>query len=171
MHPKSKYPEPEDIDKIISAEIPDPKTQPELYNLVKNHMIHGPCGGKKVSCPCMKNGQCSKYFPKRFQETTFVDHDGFPVYRRRSKSHIIVKSQIELDNRNVVPYNPSLLMKYRAHINMEWCNQRTSIKYLFKYIHKGYDRISATVLGNNGTDVDEIKQYLDCRYISPNYNL
>jgi hypothetical protein len=89
MHPKSKYPDPEDIDKIISAEIPDPNTQPELYNLVKNHMIHGPCGGKKVSCPCMKNGQCSKFFPKRFQEITVVDHEGFPVYRRRSKSHIV----------------------------------------------------------------------------------
>ncbi|XP_058747147.1 uncharacterized protein LOC131620148 [Vicia villosa] len=50
---------------------------------------------------------------------------------------------------------------------MEWCNQITSIKYLFKYISKGYDRITASVSTNNNEPVDEIKQYLDCRYISP----
>ncbi|XP_058784184.1 uncharacterized protein LOC131658953 [Vicia villosa] len=56
---------------------------------------------------------------------------------------------------------------------MEWCNQCTSIKYLFKYIHKGYDRIGASVVAfksNTGLRhecVDEIKQYLDCRYVYP----
>jgi hypothetical protein len=44
LHPASKYPQPSDIDKIISAEIPNPQTEEELYNLVKKHMIHGPCG-------------------------------------------------------------------------------------------------------------------------------
>jgi hypothetical protein len=56
---------------------------------------------------------------------------------------------------------------------MEWCNQCTSIKYLFKYINKGYDRITATIsppanqLGSKQTEVDEVKQYIDCRYVSP----
>ncbi|GJY82215.1 putative PIF1 DNA helicase/replication protein A1-like protein [Tanacetum coccineum] len=38
-----------------------------------------------------------------------------------------------------------------------------SIKYLFKYINKGPDRVSATV---DGEEVDEIKDYLNCRYVS-----
>jgi hypothetical protein len=65
------------------------------------------------------------------------------------------------------------LMKYQAHINMEWCNQSASIKYLFKYIHKGYDRITARIVPteqnvtSQGQPIDEIKHYLDCRYISP----
>ena len=44
---------PEEVDKIVSAEIPDPKNR-RLYNAVKRHMIHGPCGALNPSCPCMK---------------------------------------------------------------------------------------------------------------------
>ncbi|XP_058775057.1 uncharacterized protein LOC131649304 [Vicia villosa] len=173
LHPQSKYPTPSDIDKIICAEIPDPALHPRLYNLVSAHMMHGPCGRSRLRSPCMKNGKCSKYFPKNYQEATVVDADGYPLYRRRSNSHVILKNGISMDNRHVVPYNTRLILKYQAHINMEWCNQITSIKYLFKYIHKGFDRITATITasnsssGSNKEPVDEIKQYLDCRYMSP----
>ncbi|XP_050908519.1 uncharacterized protein LOC127122180 [Lathyrus oleraceus] len=173
LHPSNKYPTPSDIDRIISAEIPDQDTSEELYNLVKTHMIHGPCGFANRSSPCMKDGKCSKYFPKQFQPEIIVDQDGFPVYRRRDNGHTVLKNGIQVDNRNVVPYNAKLLTKYQAHINMEWCNQSTSIKYLFKYINKGYDRITAAIVPNDdGTsnqpqNIDEIKQYIDCRYVSP----
>lgn len=56
---------------------------------------------------------------------------------------------------------------------MEWCNQSTSIKYLFKYINKGYERIIVAIVSSedgNTTEeqcIDEIKQYIDCRYVSP----
>jgi hypothetical protein len=173
LHPSSKYPTPDDIDKIISAEIPDPDKEAELYNLVKCHMIHGPCGQDRTESPCMKDGKCSKYFPKNFEPKTVVDKDGFPVYRRRPNGKTIEKNGITLDNRHVVPYNKQLLVKYQAHINMEWCNQTTSTKYLFKYINKGYDRITATITRSQLPNqppvqhIDEVKQYLDCRYISP----
>ncbi|XP_058758996.1 uncharacterized protein LOC131632231, partial [Vicia villosa] len=173
LHPQSKYPTPPDIDNIISAEIPDPQLHPRLYQLVKTQMMHGPCGLARPKCPCMKNGRCSKFFPKKFSETTIVDHDGYPVYKRSSQTFTVTKNGITLDNRSVVPYNTRLLLKYDAHINMEWCNQSTSIKYLFKYIHKGYDRITASVsrsrtsCNNAEKVIDEIKEYLDCRYVSP----
>jgi hypothetical protein len=82
LHPSSKYPTPTDIDNIISAEIPNPDTDQELYNLVKKHMIHGPCRGSRVDSPCIKNGKCSKFFPKKFNEKTIVDQDGYPVYKK-----------------------------------------------------------------------------------------
>ncbi|KAF1877767.1 hypothetical protein Lal_00038076 [Lupinus albus] len=172
LHPSNKYPTPDDIDRIICAEIPNQSDHPELHNLVKSHMIHGPCGSCNISSPCMVDGKCSRYFPKQFQQTTVVDQDGYPVYRRRDNGNYVEKNGISLDNRYVVPYNPHLLMKYQAHINMEWCNQSTSIKYLFKYINKGYDRITAVIESSpngvhNQANLDEVKQYLDCRYVSP----
>ena len=83
-----------------------------------------------------------------------------------------MKNDISLENIYVVPYNTRLLLKYQAHINMEWCNQITSIKYLFKYIHKGYDRITASVVPTCGSSsrqqqpIDEIKEYLYYMYVS-----
>ncbi|XP_058768606.1 uncharacterized protein LOC131642370 [Vicia villosa] len=92
LHPKSKYPTPSDIDKIISAEIPDPTVHPNLYKLVRAHMMHGPCGLARMTSQCMKNGRCSKYYPKKFIEDTIVDVEGYPLYRRRSKTFTIEKN-------------------------------------------------------------------------------
>lgn len=41
------------------------------------------------------------------------------------------------------------------------------VKYLFKYIHKQPDSAHMEVSSDGVLDADEIKQYIDCRYISP----
>jgi len=84
-----------------------------------------------------------------------------------------MKNGIYLNNRFFVPYNPLLLVKYQTHINVEWCNRSSSIKYLFKYINKGYDMITAAFVPNvdesfsSNESIHEIKKYLNHRYISP----
>ncbi|XP_052619576.1 uncharacterized protein LOC111881827 [Lactuca sativa] len=171
MHYDYKLPTVEYINPIISAEIPNIDEDRELYSLVREFMIHGPCGAENLNCPCMVDRKCSKNFPKQFCNHTSLDSDGFPLYRRRNDGNFVEKSGVHLDNRNVVPYNKYLLKRYQAHINVEWCNQGSSIKYLFKYINKGPDRATiAMVHNNNDSDnndaVNEIKEYYDCRYIS-----
>ncbi|XP_061346430.1 uncharacterized protein LOC133292063, partial [Gastrolobium bilobum] len=93
--------------------------------------------------------------------TSYMMH-GFPHYKRRNNGSVVKKSGVELDNRYVVPYNAKLLLKYQAHINVEYTCQSNAIKYLFKYIHKGQDRVTTAI---NHSD-DEIKMFYDCRYVS-----
>ncbi len=50
-----------------------------------------------------------------------------------SRQHVV-------DNRWVVPYNPALLKHFNCHINVEYCGSIRAIKYIYKYIYKGYDR-------------------------------
>ncbi|XP_028752798.1 uncharacterized protein LOC114712429 [Neltuma alba] len=56
-------------------------------------------------------------------------------------------------------------------INVEKCNQSSAIKYLFKYISKGNDRVVASIYDtsqhhNGERSFDEIQQYYNFRYIS-----
>ncbi|CAN1746372.1 ATP-dependent DNA helicase PIF1 [Linum perenne] len=151
------------VDKIISAELPDPKCDPLGYDAVTKFMMHGPCGQDRPSSPCMKEGKCSKYYPKTYVHETTFDANGYVTYRRRQTGITTVKSGIPLDTLSVVPYNRDLLIKYQAHMNVEICHKGQLIKYLFKYILKGPDR---SVEQDPPKPRDEIAEYLDCRSIS-----
>ncbi|CAA0830875.1 Unknown protein, partial [Striga hermonthica] len=168
---ENKFLDPSDIDRIISAEIPDETSDPMYYEAVKDHMMHGPCGAARTNSPCMVNGKCSKRFPKKFVDSTTCDEDGYPRYKRRDDGKYIEKNGVVLNNGYVVPHNRRLLMKYGAHVNVEWCNQSRSIKYLFKYVNKGNDRVTASFYQSSGDGdvekpLDEINMYYDCRYVS-----
>ena len=144
-------------------------------------MLHGPCGRDNPRCPCMQDGQCTKNFPKPFNAKTTIGEDCYPHYRRRSTTdggHTTTVrvsqtgSTVTVDNRNVVPYNPWLLLKYRAHINVEFCASIKAIKYLYKYVYKGSDRATVTMQAGQervGIEIeehqDEPEQYENKRYI------
>ena len=149
----------EKIDNIVSAEIPSEQNK-NLREKVLRHMIHGPCGCLNLNAPCMENGACIKEFPKRYNDTTLMNKNGYPEYRRRNSGYVYVK-KLPVDNRNVVPYNKYLLMKYNCHINVEVCTSVKSVKYIFKYIYKGYDCANIHMYNNN-----EIDQYINTRYVS-----
>ncbi len=81
----------EDVDKLVSAELPDPAVHPRLYAIVTKHMLHGPCGHAHPRCPCMveRDGHnvCSKNYPKMRQESTTIVDDGDVRYWRRDGGH------------------------------------------------------------------------------------
>ena len=97
--------------------------------------------------------------------------DAYPSCRRKSSENggntIVVSfagHEVTIDNRNVVPYNPWLLPKYRAHINVEYCASIIAVKYL--YIYKGPDQATISFQADEcqvrvdiNEQTDEIKQY------------
>ncbi|KAJ9553601.1 hypothetical protein OSB04_017646 [Centaurea solstitialis] len=138
----------EDVDRFISAELPDPNIDPQGYQIK---------------------------FPKKYASHTFFDDKGHVHYRRRQTNVYTTKHQYNLDNRYVVPYNRELLLAFQAHINVEYCGWSMLIKYLFKYISKGTDRIFARVsrpigessdlAGPSQQPVDEIQNYVEGRFV------
>ena len=175
LEKKYKIRDATEIDEFISAEIPDKEKNPKLFEAVKNHMIHGPCGKLNQNSPCMQfignTGVkiCSKEFPKAFQKRTEITETSYPMYMRRNPEDggntfelIKGKNSITVDNSFVVPYNPALLLKYDSHINIEFVTTVLGVKYLYKYISKGPDRTIVKM----SQDVNEITQFLDCRYLS-----
>ena len=172
---------PDDIDQIVSAELPDPQTHPELHGLVMTHMVHGPCGDFNNSLVCMKEDpktkqkHCCHKFPKPFIQHTEQGNDSYPKYRRRdpaSGGFVGTKKVTqfgeevdqEVDNRWIVPHSPFLLAQFRCHINFELTSSIKVIKYITKYITKGSDQAVFMLQGANA-NLNEIEQYQNARYI------
>lgn len=160
---------PDQIDQIISAEIPDPENDPELFEMVKANMVHGPCGADKPTAVCMVDGKCSKRYPRPFIAETQSGLDSYPQYRRRSPTNdgrsfeITIRNiQHVVDNSNIVPHSPFLLKAFKTHINVEVCSSIKSIKYVCKYVTKGSDM--AVV----GIERDEISKYQMGRFVNCN---
>ncbi|XP_063794712.1 LOW QUALITY PROTEIN: uncharacterized protein LOC134949961 [Pseudophryne corroboree] len=157
----------ERIDKFVSAEIPHVQT-PILRQIITRCMLHGPCGTSTPRAPCMKDGKCTKQFPKDFNENTIIHRHAYPVYQRRSQQTVEVRGVL-MSNQNVVPYNPYLALKYNAHINVEVCTSLYAIKYIYKYIFKGFDCANVVINPNGQPEqqYNEIQHFIDCRYVSP----
>ena len=129
------------IDKLIAAEIPDRNTQKELYGTVTRCMMHGPC---KPDDTCMRDGKCTKGFPKDFSPETVIGDYCYPHYRRRKpgidggrtatlrdrSDGAQPGATVEVSNRWVVPYNPYLSIRYDEHINVN----------LFVFVYYFFDR-------------------------------
>lgn len=158
------------IDRVVSAEIPDINLNPKLHTLVMTHMMHGPCGALNPRNVCMRDGKCSKDFPKPFQTHTRESVNGYPLYKRNDTGVSVDVKGKSLDNRYVVPYNKYLLAKFNCHINVEVCTTIKSVKYIYKYVYKGYDSATITVGddeqgNNNDRNVDEVNDFVNGRYV------
>lgn len=82
---------------------------------------------------------------------------------QRPDNGLSIQNGVILVNRWVVPYNPYLCSKYSAHINVEICSSVTAVKYLYKYVYKGHDRVMASIQSD---EHNEIQHYVDARYVS-----
>ncbi|XP_057299428.1 uncharacterized protein LOC130630047 [Hydractinia symbiolongicarpus] len=148
LDPNDKLRDADDIDSVISAEIPNKQEHPELFEIVRSCMIHGPCGHLNPNSRCMEDGVCTKSFPKNFLASTQAVVNGYPLYRRRDNGIHIIVNNVDIDNRWIVPHNPWLSKKYNAHIILEACHDCANIEI------------------NERIDHDEVHTFLDARYVS-----
>jgi len=147
---------PADIDKVVSAELPEDKEDAELVKIFMRHTHKLATAPRLNACQKLSAfGQLScKYgYPQPLQNATTIDKQGRPHYRRRKEG-----------DQMIVPYCLKLLRKFQCHINFEVANTSHLFQYLFKYIHKGPDR-ARYIVGFNES-IDEINDYLDGRYVS-----
>ena len=61
-------------------------------------------------------------------------------------------SEYCVDNQWVAPYNPFFSLKYGAHINVQVVNSVEAIKYLYKYVNKGHDKVTFTIQDDTGNE-------------------
>jgi hypothetical protein len=119
---------PSDIDKVVSAEIPD---DPQDAVFVRKFMMHNhPSPDRPPSKYCQREGPdgtrtCRFKYPCRLQNETTIDAEGRVHYRRRKPG-----------DEMVVPHCLPLLRKFQCHINFEVANTSHIFQYLFKYLHK-----------------------------------
>jgi hypothetical protein len=170
MANRDKLRSPNEFDKYISDEISDKDKYLVLHDLVCKHMMHGPCGVLNEKCASMQDGECQFWFPCQFCDATQMGKDLYLVYRRRDDGQVVEVRNANLDNRWIVPFNPSLLMLYNCHINVEICSSIKAVKYLYKYLYKGLDGASYSVDKSENGDkviIDEIKRFRDARCVTP----
>ena len=136
----------ERVDAHVCSEFPDPSTDPDLYELVKAFMVHGPC--HRDYCLDEKN-HCTKSFPKPFQAETEFTSESYVKMRRRDTGRVHNIGSCAFDNRYVVSYSPYLLRRYRAHINVECTAGFQAVKYIYKVHQFLSSHCSLTHLNGN----------------------
>jgi hypothetical protein len=97
------------IDAAVSAEIPDSEAEPELFELVTQHMLHPECD-VITSHSCRRDDQgrvveCHRHFPKAMSRETVIIQDGYPHYMRRGRFYTSRKNGRIVTDNWVVPYN------------------------------------------------------------------
>jgi hypothetical protein len=155
----------EAVDRCVSAEVPDPATEPELHRLVGQFMIHGPCNASNA--PCINNGMCEKCFPKQLQRHTVLMPNGYPLYMRRGLHSVQVRGQ-QVGDSWVVPHNRYLLARHRSHICVEIASHLILYKYVYKYCFKPpdegtihFDEIAAFIAGRTLSSAEAVWRILE----------
>ncbi|GFS56947.1 hypothetical protein NPIL_395701 [Nephila pilipes] len=72
------------MDKVLSAEIPDPKFD-GMFEIGAKSTIHGPCGTINTNSQCMIDGNALHGI---LESGYHVGSNGYPLYRRKAQKTI-----------------------------------------------------------------------------------
>ena len=66
MYHNFRFLTPDNVDRAVSAELPDPVTRSEFFQQVVAHNLRGPCGVYRPNPPRMKDVEFRKDYPYKF---------------------------------------------------------------------------------------------------------
>ena len=120
LEDKYKLSSTNNVNSCIHAYWPDLETEPKLFKIVKQVMVHRPCSTNNPRAPCNnEKGQCTKKYPWSLQDGTTMDEEGYPIYHCPNDGREYIVRGVKVNNGYIVPHNPYLSVEYRCHINVE----------------------------------------------------
>ncbi|KAL4153788.1 hypothetical protein QTP88_001621 [Uroleucon formosanum] len=92
---------PNEVNAVISAEIPYVQVDPGLHEIVIKNMIHDPCGSLNQNSPCMMDGKCLKRYPRILISETITDvARNYRNHDRLSERAILAAKNIDVNELN-----------------------------------------------------------------------
>nr|GEY70252.1 DNA helicase [Tanacetum cinerariifolium] len=142
LNEASKIHENSDVEKYISAELPNPTNDADGYRVISELIMHGPCGYANLNATCIKDEtNCNRNFPKPYSDRTFVDKEGYVHYRRRKTGVDIERQGVRLDN------------------------SKGTDRVVMNVTKPTGDTASTSTTTN--IQIDKIKNFVEARYIGP----
>lgn len=130
------------IDKYITCALPNPETEPDLYDLVMKYQVHkcGPSCKRLVTSSNKKSIICRYGFPRPVsRETTLNPIEKVLKSRQRGKNPLKIynlkRTQYE---RYINDYNPIILLIWRGNVDIQYIGHSNMVldKYITAYITK-----------------------------------
>ena len=147
---------------FVRADVPDPHSEPELYELVMQHQIHTCkphlCGGTPNATP--QSHPCKKGFPQPLAQRTHCVSGELRYRYRRTRP----------EDQFVVPYNPQMLLVWKAHLNCQYVTTAGLSKYVTKYVTKAEPESIISVTEPSGAG-DAVQKHLESRRIGAMENI
>ncbi|KAI3462420.1 hypothetical protein Pfo_019083 [Paulownia fortunei] len=97
----------------------------------------------------MMDEKCKYHYRRPYCERRIQDKDGYTIHRKRKNRLIVQVRNAQLN----VPYNQYLLSRYNYHINIKICSGVIEVRYLYKYIYKGQDRLPIHINHNDDANL------------------
>ena len=89
-------------DSFIGVELPDPERDPDLFNIAKSQMVHGPCDAINSQAPYASR-KVFKGYPKSFLSETQTGNDGCQLYWHRKSGNGGFKTVLIVAGKQTVP--------------------------------------------------------------------
>lgn len=168
LHPDDMPRDSAEVDKFVSATVPDPVREPRLFEAVTTFNYHKCTPARCLMDSADGASTCKRKFPFNFLDNTMLGSRGEYLYRRPRQDIRTVEDPSGIKRtyspQYIVPYNPFVTLRLWGHVNVLIVASYTVVKYIAGYISKGVTR-TVVDARTSSNEVDEIQNYEDVRVL------